>query len=315
MSKLIEFDKNTIYDTIVIGAGPAAISSAIYAVRKGLKTAIIGDYVGGQLLNTNDIENIIGLPLTNGFEFSNLLEKHLNEYEVAFYKGHKVEKIINKEKNKVLILDDEVEVETKTIIIATGAKWRKLNIEGEDKYSGKGVHYCATCDGPFYRNKEVIVVGGGNSGVEAAIDLSNIVSKVTLIEYLDKLNADKVLIDKLNSLDKIEVKLSSKAIEVKGNIFAESLVIENRLDGKIEEIKTDALFVEIGTVANSDLVKDLVKTNNNGEIIIDENNMTNVDGIFAAGDCSNVKFKQVIIAMGEGAKAALGVFEYLMKKY
>ena len=315
MSKLLKLDVNIKYDIAVIGAGPAAVSAAIYGARKGLKVAMIGDLVGGQLINTNDIENIIGTPLTNGFDFSQSLEKHLNEYEIAFYKGHKVKKVIKESKDNVLILDDELEVKSKTVIVATGAIWKKLGIEGEDKYAGKGVHYCATCDGPFYRNKDVVIIGGGNSGVEAVIDLSNIAKTITLVEYSSTINADEVLKNKLSSLENVKILTSSAAQSVTGNLFAEGLKILNRDSNVVEEIKTDGIFVEIGTVANTSFVSDILDINTNSEIKIDSVNKTSVEGIFAAGDCTDVRYKQVIIAMGEGAKAALSAYEYLIKEY
>lgn len=315
MSKLLKLDVNIKYDIAVIGAGPAAVSAAIYGARKGLKVAMIGDLVGGQLINTNDIENIIGTPLTNGFDFSQSLEKHLNEYEIAFYKGHKVKKVLKDSKDNILILDDELEVKSKTVIVATGAIWKKLGIEGEDKYAGKGVHYCATCDGPFYRNKDVVIIGGGNSGVEAAIDLSNIAKTITLVEYSSTINADEVLKNKLSSLENVKILTSSAAQSVTGNLFAEGLKILNRDSNVVEEIKTDGIFVEIGTVANTSFVSDILDINTNSEIKIDSVNKTSVEGIFAAGDCTDVRYKQVIIAMGEGAKATLSAYEYLIKEY
>ena len=315
MSKLLKLDVNIKYDIAVIGAGPAAVSAAIYGARKGLKVAMIGDLVGGQLINTNDIENIIGTPLTNGFDFSQSLEKHLNEYEIAFYKGHKVKKVLKDSKDNILILDDELEVKSKTVIVATGAIWKKLGIVGEDKYAGKGVHYCATCDGPFYRNKDVVIIGGGNSGVEAAIDLSNIAKTITLVEYSSTINADEVLKNKLSSLENVKILTSSAAQSVTGNLFAEGLKILNRDSNAVEEIKTDGIFVEIGTVANTSFVSDILDINTNSEIKIDSVNKTSVEGIFAAGDCTDVRYKQVIIAMGEGAKAALSAYEYLIKEY
>lgn len=315
MSKLLKLDVNIKYDIAVIGAGPAAVSAAIYGARKGLKVAMIGDLVGGQLINTNDIENIIGTPLTNGFDFSQSLEKHLNEYEIAFYKGHKVKKVLKDSKDNILILDDELKVKSKTVIVATGAIWKKLGIDGEDKYAGKGVHYCATCDGPFYRNKDVVIIGGGNSGVEAAIDLSNIAKTITLVEYSSTINADEVLKNKLSSLENVKILTSSAAQSVTGNLFAEGLKILNRDSNVVEEIKTDGIFVEIGTVANTSFVSDILDINTNSEIKIDSVNKTSVEGIFAAGDCTDVRYKQVIIAMGEGAKAALSAYEYLIKEY
>ncbi|WP_156299494.1 FAD-dependent oxidoreductase [Streptobacillus canis] len=313
MSKILKFDETITYDTIVIGAGPSAVSASIYAVRKGLKTAMIGEDIGGQILDTNEIENIIGVPLTNGFDYAMELEKHLAEYEVYFYKGHRVKEIVDEGALKKVITDDNKAVLTKTIIIATGAKWRQLGIPGEKEYTGRGVHYCSTCDGPFYRNKDVVIVGGGNSGVEAAIEISNIAKNVVLVEYMDELKADKVLQDRLATLENVRVYLSSAVTEIVGNVYAEIAKLRNRNNSDEFELKMDGLFVEIGLSANSDLVKDLVETNKAGEIVIDEMNMTSVPGIFAAGDCTNTKHKQIIIAMGEGAKAALSTFEYVIK--
>lgn len=312
MSKLLQFDPNVFYDTIVVGAGPAAVAASIYAVRKGLKTAMIGEYVGGQILDTNEIENIIGVPLTNGFEYAMNLEKHLKEYEVAFYKGYRVNEIRLDGNNKIVVTSDGKEVKTKTVIIATGAKWKQLDVEGEKEYTGKGVHYCSTCDGPFYRNKEVVIVGGGNSGVESAIYLSNLASKVTLVEYMDRLKADQILQDKLEELN-VEVKLNTMVSKVEGNQYVEKIVLKDRINSKEIEKEVDGLFVEIGLMANTELVKDIVKLNKFNEIIVDEYNMTSVPGIFAAGDCTDVKHKQIIVAMGEGSKAALSVFEYILK--
>ncbi|WP_064590709.1 FAD-dependent oxidoreductase [Streptobacillus moniliformis] len=313
MSKILKFDETIIYDTIIVGAGPAAVSAAIYAVRKGLKTAMIGEDIGGQILDTNEIENIIGVPLTNGFDYATELEKHMSEYEIYFYKGHRVKEIINDDKLKKIITDDNKEVLTKTIIISTGAKWRQLGIPGEKEYTGKGVHYCSTCDGPFYRNKDVIIVGGGNSGVEAAIEISHIAKSVVLVEYMDELKADKVLQDRLFTLENVKIYLSTGVTEIIGNEYAEISKLKNRHTSEEFELKMDGLFVEIGLSANSDLVKNIVETNKAGEILIDEMNMTSIPGIFAAGDCTNTKHKQIIIAMGEGAKAALSAFEYVIK--
>lgn len=311
----MKLDEAVFYDSIVIGTGPAGVSAAIYLARKGLKVGLIGEFVGGQLLETNDIENIIGIKKTNGFEFSMSLENHLNEYEVDFHKGYRVNKIIRKANTYDILTNDNLKINTKTVILATGTKWKKLNVLGEDKYVGKGVHYCATCDGPFYKNKEVVVVGGGNSGVEAAIDLSSIAKKVTLVEYLDNLNADKVLQEKISSLENVDILLSTKVNEISGGEFVENIVLENLKDNEVNNLKIDGIFVEIGKLANSDLVSEIIKLNETGEIIINEDNMTSLEGIFAAGDCTNVKFKQVIIALGEGAKAALAAFEYIIKRF
>ncbi len=313
--KLKKIDEGKLYDVTVIGSGPAAVSSAIYAARKGLFTAMIGVKVGGQVLDTNEIENIIGTPKTTGSEYAETLEKHLKEYEIAFKEGHFVKEIKEDGKDKIVITDDGKIYRTKTVIIATGAKWKTLNIPGEAEYAGKGVHYCSTCDGPFYKGLDVAVIGGGNSGVEAALDLSGIAKSVTLIEFMPELKADKVLQEKLSERENIKVILNSATSEVTGTEFVENLKYVNRDTNEKHELKVDGMFVEIGLSARSEIVKDLVEINKFGEIVIDEYNMTSVKGIFAAGDVTTVKQKQIVIAVGEGAKAALGAFEYLIKEY
>lgn len=313
---LTKIDTNTLYDVTVVGSGPAAIASAIYAIRKGLKVAIIGVKVGGQVLDTNDIENIIGTKKTTGSKFAETLEEHLKEYEVAYKEGHLVKEIKENGKDKIVITDDGNQYNTKTVIIATGAKHRHLNIPGEEEYVGKGVHFCTTCDGPFYKGLNVAVIGGGNSGVEAALDMSGIAKSVTLIEFMPELKADKVLQDKLYEKENIKVLLNTATKEIKGaNDLVTELVYTDRATGQDSSLSLEGIFIEIGLSANSTVVKDLVQTNQIGEIVIDENNSTTVKGIFAAGDVTTIRQKQIIIAMGEGAKAALNAFEYLIKEY
>ena len=313
--KLRKIDENELYDVIVIGTGPAAMSASIYAVRKGLSVAQIGLKVGGQILDTNEIENIIGTPKTTGAEFAASMEKHMKEYEIAFKEGHLVKEIKEGGKDKVLVTDDGKSYKTKTVIIATGAEWKQLNIPGENEYIGKGVHYCSTCDGPFYKNLGVAVIGGGNSGVEAALDLSGIAKHVTLLEFMPELKADMVLQDKLSERDNIKVITNAQTTAVEGTQFAEHLKYLDRATNTEKDLKIDGVFIEIGLSPKSGLVKDLVELNKMGEIIIDEYNMTSNKGIFAAGDVTAVKQKQIVVAIGEGAKAALGAFEYIIKKY
>ena len=310
-----KIDESKLYDVAVIGSGPAAISSAIYSVRKGLSTAIIGVKVGGQVLDTNEIENIIGIPNTTGSKYAEKLEAHLKEYEVAFKDGHLAKEIKEDGKNKVIITDDGKSYKSKTVIIATGAKHRHLNIPGEEEYTGKGVHYCSTCDGPFYKGLDVAVIGGGNSGVEAALDMSGIANNVTLIEFMPELKSDQVLQDKLAERENVKVITNTETKKVNGTEFLEELIVIDRSTNEEKTIKVDGMFIEIGLSANSSLVKNLVETNQIGEIIIDENNMTSVKGIFAAGDVTTIKQKQIVIAVGEGAKAALSAFDYLIKEY
>ena len=314
--KLVKIDENKLYDVTVVGSGPAAVSAAIYAARKGLNVAMVGVKIGGQVLDTNEIENIIGTVLTTGAKFAETLEKHLKEHEIAFKEGHLVKEIKEDGKDKILVTDDGKSYKTKTVIVATGAKPRNLNIPGEAEYVGKGVHYCSTCDGPFYKGLDVAVIGGGNSGVEAALDLSGIAKSVTLIEFMPELKADKVLQEKLAEQPNVKTILNSATVRVNGNEFVESIVYKSRETDEEKTLNVEGMFVEIGLSPRSEVVKDLVETNKIGEIVINpENNSTSVAGIFAAGDVTNIRQKQIIIAMGEGAKAALGAFEYLITKY
>ena len=313
--KLAKIDENTLYDVTVIGTGPAATSAAIYAVRKGLNVAMIGVKVGGQVLDTNDIENIIGTTTTTGAKYAESLEKHMKEYPIAFKDGHLVKEVRKDGKDKILVTDDGKEYRTKTVIVATGAKHRHLGIPGEEEFTGKGVHFCTTCDGPFYKGLDVTIVGGGNSGVEAALDMSGIAKSVTLIEFMPELKADQVLQDKLAERENITVHKNTATKEVKGTEFVEKIVYANRDTNEDVEVKMDGLFIEIGLSANTSVVEGVVERNKIGEIIIDENNMTSEKGIFAAGDCTTVKHKQIVIAVGEGAKAALSAFNYLLSEY
>ena len=314
--KLQKIDEKKLYDVTVIGAGPAAVSAAIYSARKGLNVAMIGVKIGGQVLDTNEIENIIGTKSTTGAKFAESLEAHLKDNEVAFKEGHVVKEIKEDGKDKVLVTDDGKSYKTKTIVLATGAKPRALNIPGEAEYVGKGVHYCSTCDGPFYKGLNVAVVGGGNSGVEAALDMSGIANHVTLIEFMPELKADKVLQDKLTERDNIDVILNTATTSVQGSEFVESINYKNRDENEEKTLKVDGMFVEVGLAPSSELLKGIAELNRAGEVVINpENNSTSVKGIFAAGDVTNIKQKQIIIAMGEGAKAALGAFNYLITEY
>ena len=310
-----KIDEDKLYDVIVVGSGPAAVSAAIYAVRKGLSTAMIGVKVGGQVLDTNEIENIIGTPKTTGSKYAETLEEHLKEYEIAFKDGHLVKEIKEDGKDKSIITDDGKIYKSKTVIVATGAKHRNLNIPGEREYAGKGVHFCSTCDGPFYKGLDVAVIGGGNSGVEAALDMSGIATNVTLIEFMPELKADQVLQDKIAERGNITILKNSATKEVRGTEFVEELVVTDRETNEEKILKIDGMFIEIGLSANSSVVKGLVETNAIGEIVIDANNMTSIKGIFAAGDVTTIRQKQIVIAVGEGAKAALSAFDYLIKEY
>lgn len=300
------------YDVIVIGAGPAGVSSAIYTARKGLKTAVITDRIGGQLQDTKGIENLISVPYTEGPDLSNKLNLHMAEYDIKILEHRRVQSITDGDLKTIQLTNNEV-VKAKSIITATGAKWRELGVDGEKEYLGRGVAYCPHCDGPFYKGKDIAVVGGGNSGVEAAIDLAGIVRSVTVIEYGETLKADQVLIDKLNSLENTTIISNAATTKISGNDDnVTGLTYKNRSTEELNEIALSGVFVQIGLLPNSQFIKDVVETNKYGEIIIDDKCRTNIEGIYAAGDVTTVPYKQIIIAMGEGSKAGLTAFEDMM---
>lgn len=302
------------YDAIVVGSGPAGSSAAIYLARKGMNVAIVAERVGGQVKETVGIENLISVPTTTGSRLADDLRTHISRYPIALHEHRKVEKIEISGKDKVLFTGGQEKFIAPIVIIATGASWRRLNIPGESDYIGKGVAFCPHCDGPFYKGKHVAVVGGGNSGIEAAIDLAGICSKVTVFEFLDELKADRVLQDKAQGLANVEIFRSSQTMEVIGN--GEKITGIRVKDRKTDTEKTvdlDGVFVQIGLVANSGVFRGIVDTNKAGEIVIDGHCRTNIPGIYAAGDVSNVPYKQIIISMGEGAKAALSAFEDRMR--
>lgn len=301
-------------DVTIIGGGPAGVAAAIYTARKGLKVTIVADRIGGQVKDTQSIENLISVPLTTGTELSANFEKHLKEYDITIKEHVSVRELAETEDEKYTVhLNTGEQFETRSIILATGAQWRKLNVPGEEEYVGSGVAYCAHCDGPFFKGKKIAVVGGGNSGVEAALDLAGIVEHVTVVEFADDLKADQVLIDKAKSKDNIDFITSAATKEIKAtNGKVSSILYEDRATGETKELDLSAVFVQIGLVPNSDFVKDFVDVNRFGEIEIDEACKTNRKGVFAAGDVTTVPFKQINIAMGEGSKAALSAFEYLV---
>jgi len=298
------------YDVVVLGGGPAGSSAAIYSSRKGLRTALVAQRLGGQVQETVGIENLISVPYTEGRRLAADLEKHLRAYTIDLLDNRKVEQILEQGKHKEVRLQGGEVLHTDALIIATGAKWRELGVPGEKDYLGRGVAFCPHCDGPFYKGKRVAVIGGGNSGVEAGIDLAGICSHVTLLEFAAELKADAVLVRNLKSLPNITVITNARTTEVVGNgQTVTTLRYQDRPSEKIHELALDGVFVQIGLVPNSALAKELVATNRMGEILIDERCRTSKPGIYAAGDVSSVPFKQIVIAMGEGAKAALTAFE------
>ena len=301
-------------DVTIIGAGPAGIAAAIYTARKGLKVTMVADRIGGQVKDTQDIENLISVPLTTGGELSANFEKHLREYDITLKEHVSVKEIgETADENYSIHLNTGETFETLSIILATGDQWRKLGVPGEEENIGKGVAFCAHCDGPFFKGKDISVIGGGNSGIEAAIDLAGIVKHVTVFEFADELKADQVLINKAKEKENIDIITSAATQEIKatdGKVT--SIVYQDRNSSENKELDVSAVFVQIGLVPNTEFVKGFVDLNRFGEIEIDERCRTDRKGIFACGDVTTVPFKQINIAMGEGSKAALSAFEYLV---
>lgn len=300
-------------DVVVVGGGPAGVSAAIYTARKGLKTVVIADKIGGQLNETKGIENFISVPYTEGVKLSQNLKEHLLDNHIRIYENRRVETVVT-EPTKTVTLNTGETLSAKAIVIATGAKWRRLGIPGEAEYIGRGVAFCPHCDGPFYKGKRCSVIGGGNSGIEAAIDLAGIVKEVTVIEFSPTLKADDVLVKKAKTMPNITIITNAKTTDIQGDgQKVIGLHYEDRETGQAHHLPIDGIFVQIGLVPNSQCVKDSVACTPYGEIITDEKGRTSLPGIYAAGDVTTVPFKQIVIALGEGAKAGLGVFEEFIK--
>ncbi|MDR0422378.1 MAG: alkyl hydroperoxide reductase subunit F [Proteiniphilum sp.] len=298
------------YDLIVAGGGPAGSSAAVYSARKGLKVAVIAGRVGGQVNETGAIENLISVPQTTGGKLADDLKRHMREYSVDIFEHRSIEKVTVENGRKIISTRNGETFSAPALIIATGAGWRRLNVPGEADFIGKGIAFCPHCDGPFYKGKHVAVVGGGNSGIEAAIDLAGICTHVTVLEFLDELKADSVLQEKARSLPNVEIFLHAQTTEVINNgKKVTGIRVKDRKTQEEREISLDGVFVQIGLAPNSATFKDVVKTSPVGEIEIDTRGRTNIPGIYAAGDVTTVPYKQIIISMGEGAKAALTAFD------
>lgn len=298
------------FDTLVLGGGPAGAAAAIYSARKGLRVAIIAERIGGQVKETVGIENLISVPLTTGAELTNALKSHITHYPIDIFEDRRIEKVELQGKEKKVFVAGGEEFIAPAVIIATGASWRKLNVEGEAEYIGRGVAFCPHCDGPFYQGKDVAVIGGGNSGIEAAIDLAGICKRVTVFEFADTLKADQVLQDKARSLPNVEIFTSSQTTKVIGNGEKVTAIrVKDRITNEERDYTLDGIFVQIGLAANSAPFRDMLDMTPIGEIKIDAFCRTTLPGVYAAGDVSNVPYKQIVIAMGEGAKAALSAFD------
>ena len=305
--------KKDVFDLLVVGGGPAGASAAIYSARKGIRTGVIAERFGGQVLDTLSIENFISVKETEGPKLVSALEQHVKAYDVDVMGLQRASALIPGELIEVK-LESGASLKARSVVIATGARWRELNVPGEKEYRNKGVAYCPHCDGPLFKGKRVAVVGGGNSGVEAAIDLAGIVAHVTLLEYDVKLRADEVLQRKLRSLPNVSVITQAQTTEVTGDgSKVNGLRYTDRQTKESRAIELEGIFVQIGLLPNTDWLKGTVALSKHGEIEVDARGQTSVPGVYAAGDVTTVPYKQIIIAMGEGSKAALGAFDHLIR--
>jgi alkyl hydroperoxide reductase subunit F len=305
------------FDVLVVGAGPAGAAAAIYAARKGIRTGIAAERVGGQVLDTVDIENFISVSKTDGPKLAAALEAHIRDYEVDIMSQQRAAKLIPAATEGGLIevqTESGASLKAKTVILSTGARWRNMNVPGEEQYRTKGVTFCPHCDGPLFKGKDVAVIGGGNSGVEAAIDLAGIVKSVTVLEFAAELKADAVLQKKLASLPNVTVILNAQTTEVNGDgKKVTGITYKDRTTDEIKTVALEGIFVQIGLLPNTDWLKGTVNLTRFGEVEINAKGETNVPGVLAAGDCTNVPYKQIIIAAGAGATAALSAFDHLIR--
>ena len=310
-------DEKSPFDMVMVGGGPAGAAAAVYAARKGLRTGVVTEKFGGQTLDTLGIENYISVKSTNGPAFAVALEDQVRSYDVDIMSMQRAKKLVlNTGSNHDFIeiqLESGASLRAKSVVLSTGARWRTIDVPGEAEFKNKGVAYCPHCDGPLYKGKHVAVVGGGNSGVEAAIDLAGVVGHVTLIEFGGELRADAVLTAKLHSLPNVTVLTDAETTEIAGTDRVTGLVYKDRNTEILHTIDLDGVFIQIGLVPNTDWLKGSIDLTEQGEIVVDAKGQTSAPGVFAAGDATTVPFKQIVIAAGDGAKAALGAFEHLMR--
>ncbi|MFT9598604.1 alkyl hydroperoxide reductase subunit F [Mesobacillus sp.] len=300
------------YDVLVVGGGPAGSSAAIYAARKGIRTGIVAERFGGQVMDTLGIENFISVKHTEGPKLVASLEEHVKEYGVDIMNLQRATRLQKKDLIE-LELENGAVLKSKTVILSTGARWRNVNVPGEAEFKNKGVAYCPHCDGPLFEGKDVAVIGGGNSGVEAAIDLAGIVKHVTVIEFNPELKADQVLQDRLHSLPNVTVVTNAQTSEITGTDKVNGITYIDRASGEEHHVELQGVFVQIGLVPNTEWLGDTLERTRFGEIVVDKHGATDLPGVFAAGDCTDSAYKQIIISMGSGATAALGAFDYLIR--
>jgi alkyl hydroperoxide reductase subunit F len=307
-----ELNPETLYDLLIVGGGPAGLNAALYAKRKGLETGIVTKQIGGQVVNTSSVENYLGTESTSGEELVNNFKSHVQNLEVPVAEYVEVEKILPNQGDNYhsIQLTDGTIYNSRTLLLATGTNHRKLGVEGEERLAGRGVAYCAICDAPLYKNKKVIIAGGGNSALEAALDLAKVASHVTLV-HRSEFRADKILVDELYKNDKIDIHLQSQILSIEGQDFLSHIHVLDKLKETTFDISADGIFIEIGNVPNSQLFQDIIDLNDIGEVIVDHNGLTSVEGIYAAGDVTTVNYKQIIIATSDGAKTALAANDYI----
>ncbi|QEW07856.1 alkyl hydroperoxide reductase subunit F [Nitrincola iocasae] len=308
-----DLNKKEPYDVLIVGGGPAGAAAAIYAARKGIRTGLVAERFGGQVMDTVGIENFISVNYTEGPKLVASLEQHVKEYDVEVMDNQRASKL-RREKLIEIDLENGATLKSKSVILATGARWREMNVPGEQEYRGKGVAYCPHCDGPLFKGKRVAVIGGGNSGIEAAIDLAGIVEHVTVLEFGDTLRADAVLQKKAASMANITIIKMAQTTQVRGDgKKVIGLTYKDRNDNQTYDLDVAGIFVQIGLVPNTDWLKDTLELSRFGEIEVNSHGETHIPGVFAAGDVTNVPYKQIIIAMGNGSAAALGAFDYLIR--
>ncbi|CAN5358360.1 alkyl hydroperoxide reductase subunit F [soil metagenome] len=312
-----KIDAKDPFDVLVVGGGPAGAAAAVYAARKGIRTGVATERFGGQVLDTMGIENFVSVPYTEGPKLATALEQHVHEYEVDVMKLQRASKIVAAAEQGGLVtveLDSGATLSSRTVVISTGARWRSMNVPGEQEYRNKGITYCPHCDGPLFKDKRVAVIGGGNSGVEAAIDLAGVVEHVTLFEFDSQLRADEVLQRKLRSMPNTEIVVNALATEVIGDgRRVTNLVYTDRTDDITHNVDLEGVFVQIGLLPNTEWLEGAIELSPRGEVVIDDHGRTSMPGVFAAGDCTTVPYKQIVIALGAGSTAALSAFDHIIR--
>ncbi|MEP6558239.1 MAG: alkyl hydroperoxide reductase subunit F [Burkholderiales bacterium] len=301
------------FDVLIVGGGPAGAAAAVYAARKGIRTGIASERFGGQVLDTLGIENFISIKETEGPKFALALEEHVRTYDVDIMNLQRAKALVPHDGMIEIQLESGASLKSRSVVISTGARWRNINVPGEQEFKNKGVAYCPHCDGPLFKGKRVGVIGGGNSGVEAAIDLAGIVGHVTLVEFDKQLRADAVLQKKLHSLKNVTVLTNAQTTEITGDQKVSGLSYKDRATEEVHKVELEGVFIQIGLVPNTDWLKGTIELSRHGEIVVDNKGATSLPGVFAAGDATTVPFKQIIIAAGDGAKAALGAFDHLIR--